>query len=132
MAKWFDALDQLMVLLEVIINHIGTKHEAKNICSENENSDIPSRECKPNRIAQFSLDIPGTSRADGSIEQIQPLLSKPSRQCEVNENEQLPEQSTSGTERTINISEILSSLPVSELRKLCNLLAQQRYASAPT
>ena len=114
-----------MVLLEVIINHISTKYVVKNMSGKKEDSDKAPKETEAVELTPSNSDMPGTSRHENNLEQVLPSEDDSLRQCEVNEDG-VPEQSTSGTEKMINISEILSSLPESELRKLCKLLAQQR------
>ena len=90
-----------------------------------EDSDKAPKETEAVELTPSNSDMPGTSRHENNLEQVLPSEDDSLRQCEVNEDG-VPEQSTSGTEKMINISEILSSLPESELRKLCKLLAQQR------
>ena len=115
-----------MVLLEVIINHISTKYVVKNMSGKKEDSDKAPKESEAVELTPSNSNMPGTSRHESNLEQVLPSEDDSLRQCEVNEDERVPEQSTSGTKKMINISEILSSLPESELRKLCKLLAQQR------
>eukprot|EP00250_Pteridium_aquilinum_P016180 c22986_g1_i1 orf=330-11435(+) len=120
-------LEQLMVLLEVVTNHLSAEFQ---MLDPTKRLGIANKALEVN---PSNSDVPGTSRLDANLDENQASMGRdtsnaePSGQGEGSDNHQFQgsELSTSGAEQMAYLSESLSNLPEAELRKLCSLLAQQ-------